>query len=59
MTIDEIRTEMALIREQKRTDIEGAREKWKSLKERVERWGDANKLPMIWREVMLKELTLI
>lgn len=59
MTVEQIKAEMAQIRELKRTDIQGAREKWKALKDRVTRHCDHHKLPMMWREVLEKELTVI
>lgn len=59
MTVDQIKQEMAKIRELKRTDIEEAREQWKALKERVIRHCEHHKLPMMWREVLEKELTVI
>lgn len=59
MTLDFIRSEMAVIRTLKRTDIEGARERWKSLRDRAEAYLNNNKLPEIWKEIYRKELTSV
>lgn len=59
MTMAEIQSEMAFIREIKRTDVESARERWRALKGRIERYCDHHKLPSMWREMLLKELTVI
>ena len=59
MTIEQIRAEMALIREIKRTDVDEAREKWKALRDRVKLHGERNNLPMMWRTELEKVLTEI
>ena len=57
MTLEFVRAEMTAIRTLKRTDIDEARERWKSLRDRMEAYLTNNKLPEIWKEVYRKELT--
>ena len=52
----EIQKEMKIIKEMKRNDLDGARERWKALNERVMAYCNNNKLPDIWRKIILDEL---
>lgn len=56
MTVDHIRSEMALIKEIRKTDISDARERWKALKARLELYIRNNKLPEIWGKILLEEI---
>lgn len=56
MTLDHIRLEMALIKELRKNDIAEARERWKALKERIESYCENNKIPGIWRKILLEEI---
>lgn len=59
MTLESVKQEMALIRQLKKTDIQEARERWKSLKDRIDGYMRNNKMPEIWRKVFEQELTSI
>ena len=56
MTLESIRTEMARIKELRRTDVDAAREQWKALRDRLNAYIKANKLPDIWGKILLDEL---
>ena len=56
MTVDHIRSEMALIKEIRKTDISEARERWKALKGRIEAYARVHRLPEIWRKILLEEI---
>lgn len=57
VTVEDVKTEMRIILAIKKTDVREARERWKSLKERVDRHIAHYKLPEIWAKVLKDELT--
>jgi hypothetical protein len=56
MTLYDIRTEMAIIRNLKKSDVEDARERWKALKDRVDLFIKDQRLPAMWSKYLLEEL---
>lgn len=56
MTLESIRTEIARIKELRRTDVDTAREQWKALRDRLNAYIKNNKLPEMWGKILLEEL---
>lgn len=56
MTLEQIRTEMAHIREIRKTDPKWADELYDSLAERLRIHIANNNLPSIWEKILLEEI---
>lgn len=56
MTLEQIRTEIAFIREVKRTDPKYADELYDALAERLRIYLANNNLPAIWEKILLEEI---
>lgn len=56
MTLEAIRSEMTTIKSLRKTDISDARERWKALKDRIEAYARVQRLPEIWKKILLEEI---